>query len=317
MKKSLSIIIPVYNVQNYLRDCIKSILAQNTSFESIEIILVDDGSTDDSGKICDEYTRKLNFVKVIHIKNSGQSAARNIGLEYATGNWVTYIDSDDIVRNGYIELISNIIQNLTPNEIVMFGFKNFESNFNLKRSNSKLEYKTSKLNSISKAEAMYDLTTSEWGNYLWNKVFPKKILEKFPLPIGQLYEDIAVMYKYFNACSQIKVYNENVYFYRQRKGSSVHLRKHYDQYISMIEAVDTRKRQLEFFENNNYTEAYNNAKYGLMLNSVSLIRITIQNRFKKNETFYEAVKFLKEYDCSIKKDGIKHYLIVKMCKFIL
>lgn len=317
MKKSLSIIIPVYNVQNYLRDCIKSILAQNINFESIEIILVDDGSTDDSGKICDEYRRKLNFIKVIHIKNSGQSAARNIGLGYATGNWITYIDSDDIVRNGYIELILNIIQNITSTEIVMFGFKNFESNLNLKGLNSKLKYEATKLNSISKSEAMYDLTTSGWGNYLWNKVFPKKILEKFPLPVGQLYEDIAVMYKYFNACSQVKVYNEIVYFYRQRKGSSVHLKKHYDQYISMIEAVNTRKRQLEFFESNNYTKASNNAKYGLMLNSVSLIRITIQDRFKKNKAFYEAVKFIKEYNCSIKKDGIKHYIIVKMCKFIL
>lgn len=316
MKSKLSIIIPVYNVQKYLRECIKSILDQNEKFASAEIILVDDGSTDNSGKICDEFGQKFSFVKVVHIKNSGQSVARNIGLKYATGDWITYVDSDDLVRDGYIELILNIIQNIAPNEIVMFGFRSFESSLEFQKYNSKLEYDSNKLNSVSKTEAMYELTTSEWGNYLWNKIFPRNILSKFSLPVGQLYEDIAIMYKYFYICDQIKIYKENVYFYRQREGSSVHLKKPYDQYKSMIEAVETRQKQLDFFERNQYIKAYNNAKYGLMLNSASLIHITLKNKFKKNKAFYDAIKFLKKYNCNIKRDGIRHYIFIKICKLI-
>lgn len=317
MKIKLSIIIPVYNVQDYLRDCINSILDQNSiNTQLIEIILIDDGSTDDSGKICDEFDQKMDCIRAIHIDNSGQSVARNVGLKYSTGEWVTYVDSDDITRKGYLKLILDIIQNISSTEIVMFNFKFFESNSELREWNSTLEYDSSKLNLISKAEAMYDITTEKWGNYLCNKIFPRKILNKYPLPAGKVYEDISTTYKYFYGCNQIMIYKDNVYFYRQRQGSTTHLKKEYDQYISMIQAVEARKKQLEFFEKHHYVKAYNNAKYGLMLNSVSLILLTLKNKYKKDETYFYARSFLKKYKCNLKRDGIKHCLFIKMYKFI-
>lgn len=89
----ISVIVPVYNTEPYLRECIESILRQ--SYTDFEVLLVDDGSTDDSGAICDEYAKKDNRIKVIHTKNMGVSSARNIGLDNAIGNWIIFADADD------------------------------------------------------------------------------------------------------------------------------------------------------------------------------------------------------------------------------
>jgi len=101
----LSIIIPVYNTEKYLKKCIDSIL--NQSFSDYELLLINDGSTDDSGKICDEYSKIDNRIKVLHKKNGGVSSARNTGIENASGEWVTFIDSDDWINHGYIENLVN------------------------------------------------------------------------------------------------------------------------------------------------------------------------------------------------------------------
>lgn len=96
----ISIITPVYNTQKYLKRCIESVLSQ--TYSNIELLLIDDGSTDESGKICDEYANKDSRVKVFHITNGGPSRARNIGLENATGNYILFVDSDDWVDNQFV-----------------------------------------------------------------------------------------------------------------------------------------------------------------------------------------------------------------------
>lgn len=93
--RALSIIIPVYNVEDYLHRCVESILVQD--YYNYEIILVDDGSTDSSGAICDELAREHSFIRVIHKSNGGQSSARNVGLEEAVGKYIWFIDSDDYI----------------------------------------------------------------------------------------------------------------------------------------------------------------------------------------------------------------------------
>lgn len=97
----ISIIIPVYNVENYLQQCVDSVLAQ--TYQDFEVILVDDGSLDNCPRICDEYAQKDSRVHVIHQKNSGVSAARNIGIEHAKGEWITFVDSDDWICSDYLE----------------------------------------------------------------------------------------------------------------------------------------------------------------------------------------------------------------------
>lgn len=115
---TISIIVPVYNIEKYLHRCIDSILAQ--SFSDFEVLLIDDGSTDSSGIICDEYSQKDNRVKVFHKENGGVSSARNIGLKNANGKWITFIDSDDVIENDYI---NNIIKVNDGIDLVITGYK--------------------------------------------------------------------------------------------------------------------------------------------------------------------------------------------------
>ena len=104
----VSIVIPVYNVEKYLARCIQSVI--NQTYENIEIILVDDGSMDSSGKLCDTYKMKDNRIKVIHQRNLGVSAARNVGLDLAEGDSITFIDADDYVAENYIETLVNLMK---------------------------------------------------------------------------------------------------------------------------------------------------------------------------------------------------------------
>ena len=106
MKSDLiSIIVPVYKVEKYIDECIKSII--NQTYTNLEIILIDDGSPDNCGKICDEYAKNDKRIKVIHQKNMGQSVARNVGLEYAKGDYIGFVDSDDYIKNNMFEVLHN------------------------------------------------------------------------------------------------------------------------------------------------------------------------------------------------------------------
>lgn len=117
MKKILSIVIPVYNVEKLLEKCLKSIIEQKSS--EIEIILVDDGSKDSSGKICDEYAKKYDYIKSFHKENGGASDARNFGIEKAIGKYIWFVDSDDYIDDGCIEKFINIINNYKSDVIVI------------------------------------------------------------------------------------------------------------------------------------------------------------------------------------------------------
>lgn len=120
----ISVIVPVYNVQEYLRECIDSIIKQ--TYSDLEILLIDDGSRDQSGIICDEYARNDNRIKVIHIENSGVSSARNTGLQIANGDWIAFVDSDDWLETNYFEELLNTA--ITNNaEVVLCGYNRVTS----------------------------------------------------------------------------------------------------------------------------------------------------------------------------------------------
>ena len=119
----VSVVIPVYNVEKYLVQCLDSVVAQD--YKDIEVILVDDGSTDSSGLICDEYAKKYQFIDVIHKKNGGLGYARNTGIERAKGDYITFIDSDDIVGK---QMITNLINQIDRNgaDTVVGGFRRID-----------------------------------------------------------------------------------------------------------------------------------------------------------------------------------------------
>ena len=189
MNKLISIIVPIYKVENYLKRCIDSIL--NQTYTNLEIILVDDGSPDNCGIICDEYAKQDCRVKVIHKKNGGLSDARNCGIKVSTGEYLIFVDSDDyILKNMCETLLKNALENNA--DIVSCNFKevylNGQEKINKQSQNQQISI-------VSNAEAIYryfvknDLDM----NVVWNKIYKKSLLENIKYPSGNFVgEDYAI-----------------------------------------------------------------------------------------------------------------------------
>lgn len=175
----ISVIVPVYNVQKYLSRCIDSILAQ--TFTDFELLLIDDGSKDNSGKICDEYAKKDTRIQVFHKENGGVSSARNLGLYNAMGEWIAFIDSDDFIEVNYLyNLIKLIICN---KQLIMVGYKSFGTN-----NNSFHRFKCQTLNKDNLIKYIFTEKLLIYYASPWGKLYNHQILKDnkiiFPLDVS-------------------------------------------------------------------------------------------------------------------------------------
>lgn len=203
--KKLSVIVPVYNVEKYLERCVNSVINQNYPY--MEIILIDDGSKDSSGKICDILAAKDNRIKVIHQQNGGLSAARNTGIDNATGEYIDFLDSDD-------ELLPNVFNDLIPlleyNKLDLIVFASQK----VKPEKINKEKHTGKFSILDGKEALIK-EISENGGCAWNKIYTRKAIGDVRFPVGRLFEDTAVSYKFIANCDKIgivdKVYHNYYY----------------------------------------------------------------------------------------------------------
>ena len=188
----VSVIIPVFNVEKYLNECIDSVISQ--TYKNIEIILVDDGSTDSSGKICDIYAENNSNIKVIHKENGGQSVARNTGLDLAIGKYVFFIDSDDIVLCDAVEKLLNTAEK-AKSDIVFFDAYSFldESQKQINQSYIR-KYKYNTENGIEVLEKM--LERNEYHCVLWVMLFNREFLVNTGIRLipDISYEDMAFTY---------------------------------------------------------------------------------------------------------------------------
>lgn len=210
MKDLISVIVPVYNVEEYIRECLNSII--NQTYKKLEIILIDDGSTDKSGEICEEYMAKDNRIKVIHQRNAGLSDARNAGIEIATGNYIQFIDSDDYIDEDMLETLYNlIIENdadiaMCSNYILKDGIKSCEC------SNKKYIY--------DRKEALKEILIDETiRSYSWNKLAKKELFDKIRFPSKRVFEDVLTTPKLFEKSNKVVFLDTPKYYYRQRNGS--------------------------------------------------------------------------------------------------
>lgn len=209
--KLVSIIVPVYNVEKYLKRCIESLC--NQTYENIEIILVDDGSTDSSGMICDQYKKKDRRVKVIHKLNGGLSDARNKGMEIASAQWITFVDSDDYVSLSYI---SNLIE-AVMNENADMAITNLKKTYSDKTEKYITDVKS--VVCLSKNQALEDYFYGKLPAYAWGKIYKKDTLMKFPFPKDKIYEDAHVFHKIIDDCERIACVDAVDYYYYQRFNS--------------------------------------------------------------------------------------------------
>lgn len=214
MNDLISVIIPVYNVERYLKKCVDSVLKQD--YTNIEIILVDDGSTDSSGNICDEYSNKYpNKVKVIHKKNGGLSDARNYGIKKSSGKYLIFVDSDDWIEENtisysYKEIIENNAQ------IAVYGIS-----IDQEGEKPKIRVPSEKRIISSKLAIIYLNSFRGIDVSACNKMFCREIFNNIEFPVGKLCEDYYIMYKLFENAKQIILIPEVFYHYYQRPNSIV------------------------------------------------------------------------------------------------
>jgi len=213
MNELISIIIPIYNSEKYLPKCIESLRTQ--SYRNIEIILVNDGSTDGCAEICDEYQKKDDRIKVYHKKNEGVAAARNDGLDLAKGKYITFVDSDDFVSVDYCEKLLITLQR-NEAQIAICRIHDFKENDEIIMKDT--EYMEDKFNS---EETISNLIIVErYYNCMGGKLFLRDLFDNVRFPVGRVYEDAATMYKLYKDSNFIVVLNQEYYFYlRQREGS--------------------------------------------------------------------------------------------------
>ncbi|MDE6380540.1 MAG: glycosyltransferase [Muribaculaceae bacterium] len=229
-KPKISIIVPVFNMQMHLRECLDSIKGQ--TFSDWECILVDDGSTDSSPAICDEYASTDYRFKVIHKENGGLSDARNAGLRLAEGELIGFVDSDDWTEPEMFETLYDLITK-TGADIAQIGYiKEYVGRRSFKHITRKREV-------ISGEEAMREIGFDHIPNYVWNKLHRREIID-CDFPTGRNFEDIFVYGQWLKNVKKMALDPTPLYHYRMRKGSIIHAdvaRNRYDYFLSCVDRM--------------------------------------------------------------------------------
>lgn len=211
MDEKISIIIPVYKVEQYLEACVDSILKQ--TYHNLEVILVDDGSPDKCGEICDRYAAQDERVRVIHKANAGVARARNDGIEIATGDYISFIDSDDwIAENAYEVLYNGLKEN--DADCAVGGCVTVID------TDGKLEYKEGTrraLGLVSSEDAMKGVLLN--GSAVWNRLFKKEVFTEIRFPLDRVNDDEVVALHAYAKCKKIVFLDADTYYYRIRSNS--------------------------------------------------------------------------------------------------
>jgi len=237
----ISIIVPVYNVESYIDRCIKSILSQ--TFQDYELIIVDDGSPDNCPKICDEWAIKDKRIKVIHQKNQGLSAARNTGIKFSEGKYLTFIDSDDWITDSMVQDLYDLIEK-TEADISVCGFTKTESEENLVDSKRSVEEKIYTRDEFMKI--ILRVNSNRCIHYAWAKLYRRSVIETVEhYPVGMLNEDVEGMFKAVIKSNKIAETTKVGYFYYENI-DSISRKKFGENFLSLNKVW---KRILEISEN--------------------------------------------------------------------
>lgn len=237
----ISIIVPVYNILPYIEKCLNSLI--NQTYENIEIIIVDDGSNDGSEKICDKFAKNYKKINVFHKANGGLSSARNYGLNFATGDYIGFVDGDDYIElNMFERLINNLTQTNADISICSFFMENEDGSKHCNCEN--LETKT-----FSNIEALELLSSERQDRYVvaWNKLYKKELFQDIEFPIGKIHEDQAIIHHLFFKAKKISTISQKLYHYVVHKNSLSHqnnITKHFDD-------IDALFDRIKFYKQNN------------------------------------------------------------------
>lgn len=285
----ISVVIPVYKVEKYLEKCIESLLKQ--TYTKLEIILVDDGSPDNCGKICDDYAQKYSQIKVIHKENGGLSDARNTGIIHSKGSYITFIDSDDYVDEEYIEVLYNSIISNDADLSVVAHRVLYEKNC-IDKSTSEMFCANSE---IILEKILYDdgVDLSAWG-----KLYKISLFDEIKFPKGRLYEDSATTYKLIDSSEKIVVYSKALYNYVIRN-DSISNNEFHEKKMDLI----TSTKEMTDFIKNKYPDLENACDRRLMYSYLSTLTQLAMSNKKFPEEQAKMMNYIKNNRLKILRDN--------------
>lgn len=244
MEELISVVVPVYGTQQYLPCCVDSILCQ--TYSNIEVLLIDDGSTDGSGELCDAYARKDPRVRSVHQQNGGLSAARNTGIRLAEGAYIAFVDSDDIIAPDFLKVLYDAA-NMYGCEISQCAFVRFLDQI------PETSYKA-QIVCYSGREMCANLYNSLYvpAVVAWNKLYRRELFQEILFPVGMLHEDEGTTYRLFYKANKVVLTNAPLYYYRRNAGgitgSGYRLKR--------MDAVQLCRERMEFFKAHKEKELY-------------------------------------------------------------
>lgn len=260
----VSIIVPVYKVENYLPECIDSIV--NQTYRNIEVILIDDGSPDKCPQICDNYALQDSRIKVVHKINGGLSDARNIGLDICNGEYIIFVDSDDIIHKKMVERLVSTLEEENA-EIVECSTIRFNNSINV---SSFIEGQATIYN---KVDALRELILDHaFHQTVWNKIYTKKVIDNILFPVGKYNEDEYWTYRVFANANKVVSLPDSLYYYRQRDNSIIHHRYS----IKRLDALEAKVMRKEFIDIY-FPELSDIAMYNLLISCLYAGQMTIKD----------------------------------------
>ena len=285
----VSIIVPVYKVEKYLERCLGSISAQ--TFRDFELLLVDDGSPDRCGEICEAFAKTNDYTTVIHQANQGLSAARNNAVPHARGQYITFIDSDDFVTPDYLEYLVGLAEKYKAD--VSVGGRVYQYD-DKEPAEPKAERSSGFL---SPEEALIRMNYGiDFSVYAWGKLYRRELVEKYPYPVGRLYEDLATTYKIVSDANGVAYGTRQIYYWIQRSDSIMHSGFNERQLDGLLSAEE----QLHFIEEH-FPNAVPAAKYRLTAKAIELAEICFSSGGSK-AVFRKLRDSMNRYASEVMKD---------------
>lgn len=288
--KIVSVIIPVYNVEGLLNRCINSVIKQ--TYKNLEIILVNDGSTDQSLNICLKYEKNDCRIRVLNQQNGGQASARNYGVIESNGDFITFVDSDDYINVNYIESMMKLFEADEEIDIATCEYQkvydNGNNNSDVGGGNVKVYYSEDALELL--------LYQKKFNHSPWCKIFRKQVFDKIRFPCNRGYEDLAIIYKTFSISRKIAYIDYYYYYYYQRNNST--MRNKFDS--RKIDRIVNSEEMMEYIKGN-HPNLINASINRYFLSNLQLLK-DIPKEAMYNEIFIRVKKNIKKYRKKIIQD---------------
>lgn len=286
----VSVIIPIYNVEKYLNQCIESIVSQ--TYKNLEIILINDGSTDTSAEICEYWAEKDNRIKVIHLENGGAGRARNAGIKVARGKWLSFIDSDDYIsKKFYSFLMCNASEDIDVIECNYLSCHDAEVNFD--------DVLLGEGKTYESKDALYEhIKGICFKQVIWNKIYRSTVIKDIKFPESKLIDDEFWTYKVLGKARKLVSLNSKLYAYRQQEQSVMHRKFS----LERLHALEAKTERLKYIECN-FPDLKSIAKIDLWHTCMYLGQMSMLNLNNENidKSFWMINKVFKQYSLDKKE----------------